>query len=121
MYVIRRKDLIRNVAENWRLAHQRRAEWMVAPGAPHPEEIHRKLVALPPNAGPKEIAEITGDKRWTANLCQECGEDREILVVFGAHEVSHPTDAAFLCLGCLEAGVQLARARAQSKNTTKSA
>ncbi|MEX1019102.1 MAG: hypothetical protein WDZ49_05555 [Litorilinea sp.] len=109
MMVIRKSDLVAQVADNWRLAHQRRGEWLVPPGGPDPAEIYHALQALAPDAAPEAIATITGDARWTANICQECGEDRDVLVAFGAGEVTHPTDMAFLCLACLEAGAQLAR------------
>lgn len=113
MYVIRKSDLVALAAENWRVAHQRRNEWLVAEGKAHPEEIYKQLKALPDNATQKDVDAITGDSYWTANICQECGEDRQIIVAFGAHETDHPTDSAYLCIGCLEAGVQLARARAK--------
>lgn len=110
MYVIRKADLLAGVSENWRLAHQRRGEWLAASGARHPQEVYDELVALGAKPQADAIAAVTGDTRWTEMLCQECGQDVDLLVAFGAGEVSHQTDTAVLCMACLEAGLQLARA-----------
>lgn len=114
MQVIRKANLIAGVAANWLAAHQRRGEWLRPPGGPDPAAVYQQLAALAPDAGAEAIAKITGDERWTANICQECGQDREVLVAFGASEVTHPTDTAYICLQCLEASVELARRAAES-------
>jgi hypothetical protein len=109
MQVIRKVDLIAQVAENWRLAHQRRNEWIVPEQGAHPKAMYERLLTLSRRATEEDVVAILGDDRWTVNICQQCGKDRDVLVAFGAGEVHHPTDTAFVCVACLEAAVELTR------------
>ena len=107
MRAISKADLIATAAERFRDAYQRRGEWLPATGGADYAAIFARLQALPPNPPEQAIFAITGDARWTANLCDECGEDRDITVLF-AEEIHHPTDSVQLCLACLQAGLNLA-------------
>jgi hypothetical protein len=107
MRVIAKSDLIASAAERYRDAYQRHGQWIAAANGLEPAAICARLEALPHNTPERTIVEITGDARWTANLCDECGEDKDITVLFG-EEIHHPTDSVQICLACLQAGLKLA-------------
>jgi hypothetical protein len=107
MEVVTKKSLIASAAERFREAHQSRGRWLVAENQPSPEAIYQALRALPADATEAQIVAIAGDDRWTANICDECGNDRDITVVLGA-EIHHPIDALNVCLTCLDQAARLA-------------
>jgi len=107
MRVISKADLVATAAERYREAFRRRGEWIPAATGDDPAVVFARLLALPAQADAQTVVAITGDSRWTANICDECGEDQEITVLF-AEEIHHPTDSVQLCLACLQAGLGLA-------------
>lgn len=109
MLLVTKQLLIQNAAERFREANQRRGEWIVTPDGRDTEAIYQQLRALPSTAGEAEIAAIIGDNRLTVNICDECHEDSESVVVM-AIEIHHPTDMVSLCQRCLEQALQLASA-----------
>jgi hypothetical protein len=109
MHLVTKESLIATAAERYREAYQRRTEWLPAPDGKDAEAIYQQLKALPATTGEAEILALTGDSRWTANICDECGEDRE-RVVLVAIEIHHPTDMAAICPSCLQQALQLVKA-----------
>jgi hypothetical protein len=108
MLAITKRSLINTIAERWRETYQRHGRWQpTADGRPS-EEVYRALQALPATAGEDDIAAITGDHRFTRNICDECGRDRPTVVGL-ATEPHHATDTTYICLDCLEQAVDLAK------------
>ena len=111
MRVIAKTDLIATAAERYREAYQRRGEWLPTATGDDPAAVYARLQMLPADADDRAVAAITGDTRWTANICDECGEDQAVTILF-AEEIHHPTDSVQLCPACLQAGLALAAAPA---------
>lgn len=109
MLLLTKQALIASAAERYREANQRRGEWLPTLDGSDAQAIYQRLKALPTTASEADIAAITGDDRWTANLCDECGEDRESVVLVSI-EPHHPTDMTALCTGCLQQALHLAGA-----------
>ncbi len=86
---------------------RRGGRWVAREGQPSPEAIYQALKALPLHADEEAVASVTGDNRWTQNICDECGADAAITVALGA-EIHHATDTAYICLSCLQRAVALA-------------
>jgi hypothetical protein len=108
MIVVTKQALIATIAERWLDTHYGRSRWIHATATFDPERIYLGLRTLPANASEADVLAITGQPWWTQNLCAECGNDSTVTVGFGA-EPHHALDARFVCLACLEQGVQLAR------------
>lgn len=107
MNLITKRGRITTVAERWRATYQRRDEWLPALQQPATAAVYTALLALPANATEAQVVAITGDKRWTQNLCHECGLDQEVTVGF-AQEPHHPTETTYICLACLNQALTLA-------------
>lgn len=107
MHLVTKQMLVATAAERYREAHQRRGEWLPTHDGSAPQAIYERLKALPAAAGAAEIAAITGDDRWTENICDECGQDCEAVVLV-AIEIHHPTDMTALCTACLQQAIELA-------------
>ena len=107
MVVITKRGRIATVAKRWQATYQRRDEWLSAPQQPATDAIYAALLALPTNATEAQVLAITGDNRWTQNLCHECGLDQEVTVGF-AQEPHHPTETTYICLACLNQALALA-------------
>lgn len=106
MHLVTKQALVATAAERYREAHQRRGEWLPARDGSDPQAIYEQLKALP-GGDDAAVAAITGDSRWTENICDECGEDCDSVVMV-AIEVHHPTDMTALCTRCLQQAIQLA-------------
>lgn len=108
MRLVTKRQLIATAANRFRDAFQRRGTWLPATNGFDPAAIHATLSALPADAGEEAVIAAAGDNRWTANLCDECGDDVPVTVLY-AEEISHSTDTVTLCPACLSAGLALAR------------
>lgn len=109
MRVITKQALIATAAERFRDAHERRGEWLPTAEGGDAAAIFAKLTALPKKATEADIVAVTGDNRWTENICDECGEDRAITVLLG-EEIHHPTDMMAICLDCLKQARNIGKA-----------
>ncbi len=109
MLLVTKQNLIATAAERYREAHQRRGEWLPTLDGSDPQAVYAQLRALPATAGAADIQTITGDDRWTMNVCDECGEDCEAVVLV-AIEIHHPTDMTAVCTHCLKQALRLAGA-----------
>jgi hypothetical protein len=106
MLLITKRSLVQTAAERFREAHTRRGHWLPSRDGSRPEEIYARLKALPPTAGEEDVCAIIGDDRYTANICDECHQERDVTVLM-AIEIHHATDAVALCLACLNEAIQL--------------
>lgn len=111
MRVITKQALIATAAERFRESHQRRDEWLPTVGGGDSAAIYAKLLTLPSGASEDAVTAAIGDNRWTENMCDECGEDRDVTVLLG-EEIHHPTDTLSLCVDCLKQAKRLADALA---------
>lgn len=107
MILVTKRGLIATAAQRWKATYQRRNEWLSAPQQPATGAVYTALLALPTNATEAQVIALTGDNRWTQNLCHECGLDREVTVGF-AQEPHHPTETTYICLACLNQALALA-------------
>lgn len=111
MRVITKQALLATAAERYREVHQRRGEWLPTADGKDAAAIYAQLTALSSTTDEAAITTTVGDNRWTENLCNECGEDREVTIILG-EEIHHPTDMATICLDCLKQATRLANASA---------
>jgi hypothetical protein len=109
MRVVTKQTLIATIAERFREANQVRGEWLPAAYNGNAPAIYAQLSALPPKATEADIIAITGDNRWTENICAECGEDSEVTVYLG-EEPHHAANMTAICLSCLKQAKRLAEA-----------
>ena len=109
MRVMSKQTLIATAAERFRTQHQRRGEWIPTDEGGDASAIYARLAALPKDPSEEAITATIGDNRWTENICDECGEDREITIIL-AEEIHHPTDAVAICTDCLKQAARLASA-----------
>lgn len=109
MRVITKQTLIATAAERFREAHQRRDEWLPSANGGDAAAIFAALTALPSKASEDDVVAAIGDNRWTENVCDECGEDRAVVVLLG-EEPHHPTDMTAICLDCLKKAKRIADA-----------
>lgn len=49
-----------------------------------------------------EINKLIGNDGWTANRCEECGEDSQVLIIF-----EHNDESVRVCKSCLEKALKL--------------
>ncbi|HMN30725.1 MAG TPA: hypothetical protein PKE45_21410 [Caldilineaceae bacterium] len=108
MHVVTKQELIATVAERWLDTYYARDHWQDGPANFDPEIIYHQLKALPATANEEAVTAITGQPWWTANICHECGLDREVTVGFG-QEPHHPLDVKYLCPTCLQKALALVR------------
>lgn len=106
MRLITKQALIATAAERFRDAYQRQGAWIPSADGFDPATVFAALSALPSGAAEAAVIAASGDDRWTANLCDECGEDVPVTVLM-AEEIHHPTDAVTLCPTCLAAALAL--------------
>jgi len=107
MLLVTKQMLAAGAAERYREANQWRGEWLPPTDGRDPQTIYRQLQALSHDTDAEKVTEITGDPRWTANSCDECGQDCETVVLV-AIEMHHPTDMTALCPDCLRQALRLA-------------
>lgn len=108
MELITKRSLIQSVAERYRLAHTRRGRWLPSQDGRQPEEVYAQLQALPADASEADVTAIIGDDRYTANICDECHQDRDVVVLM-AIEIHHPTDTVAICPICLAQAQRLVK------------
>jgi hypothetical protein len=106
MLLVTKRSLIDTAADRYRAAHTRRGVWLPATDGMDPKAVYDHLSALPEDASEAAVTAAVGDDRYTANICDECGQDRDITVHM-ATEIHHPTDTVAICAQCLAAAIEL--------------
>lgn len=103
MNVTTSRDLIKGVASAWRRQYQFRYkddEQKAAIGA--------KLDALDGDtATSEEVEAIIGNRSWTRQLCNECGEPSDWLLMVG-QPTDYESQTASLCRACILKAAELA-------------
>jgi hypothetical protein len=95
--IITKKDLIRGVANRWRVQYPK-GIW----DASGKDEIYDQLKALDlSTATEDDIAQIIGNRSWTSIKCDGCGEQVDAIVKLGQPEdyESRTVDLCPLCVG----------------------
>lgn len=100
MRLIKRKELVRGVIDNWRAAYYngRNGTWK------HGDDkrvIYEKLVALGPSASADEVDAAIGNGSWTSCRCDECDTEVEAVIQVG-QEPDYESATAKLCLDCVK-------------------
>lgn len=105
MDVITKKRLIETAAQRWREEMDFVFKW-----APRRvcsmmglSETHAKLNKLSVDASEDDVAAIVGNHKWTENLCQECGIDAPLTIIFAG---GNPKTK--ICMACLTKATALA-------------
>lgn len=101
MVIVTKRNRLTTVAERWRATYQRREEWLPAPQVADTATVYAALCVLPADSTEAQVVALTGDNRWSQNLCHECANDSEVTVGF-AQEAHHPTETTYLCVACLQ-------------------
>lgn len=108
MRLITKRSLVATAAARFRDTYQRRDAWLPAAEGFDPASVYAALVALPADADEAAVVAAAGDERWTANFCNECGQDAPVTVLL-AEQIGHDTDSVLLCPDCLETALTLTR------------
>lgn len=108
MHLWTKSDIIATIARSWKSRFVYRdlygcLQWRDM--NPSQQEIYDQLLALPSNASEEQAISIIGSNVWTANQCDECEQDTDVLVVLGGAE--EESDEVRICLTCLRAGLAL--------------
>jgi hypothetical protein len=93
MTVIRKSDLIRNVAAKWRLQY---------PSGGYKSDkdlIYCRLFTERPTTE-DEVEAIIGNSSWTSNVCDECGKECNVTVQIG-EEPDYESATVVMCEPCL--------------------
>ena len=102
MYIITKKELIKTVAERWKKAYFINSKWEY--GADK-KEIYNNLIEKKPKTE-LEVANIIGNNSWTDNVCNECGKQKEKIIVIGEPE-DYESKTAYVCEECLNEALKL--------------
>lgn len=103
MIKILKKDKINNIADRWKRAYFLNGKWEYGEDK---VDIYNKLLNINPLTE-SVINEIIGNKSWTNNVCNECGEDVNVLIQIG-QDPDYESATACICLNCLNKAVKLA-------------
>ena len=99
MIKITERDLIRNVAEKWRMQYLR--------STPDKMNILSGLLAIDKESALSEdIAKIIGNTSWTELKCDECGQYVKEIIQLG-QEPDYESSTAFICCDCLCAAMRV--------------
>lgn len=107
--IIRTKAwLIANVAERWKKQY-----WTPLGGwsefGTGKESAYQKLIALPEGATEQDVDAAIGNDSWTANRCDECREDIDVVVRLG-EPPDYDSRTFYICLDCLRKALELGEA-----------
>lgn len=105
MYILTKKEMIEAVAERWKHQYFMRGVWGKCKGGS--ESIYNQLKLLGSGATEDEIAAIIGNRSWTENKCDDCGNDADITAVLAENSES----SVQICLDCLHLAIELCNKR----------
>ncbi len=102
--VVLKSDICKGVPDKWAMQY---AQYPAASGF---AEISRQLKALDvKDRVASRLNQIVGNDGWTANECDECGADFEVLIRIG-DEPDYDARWVDLCAGCLAAAARVLNA-----------
>lgn len=106
MKAVYERDLIRGVAERWRLQYEHGGEWKPPKSSPYrfdARAIYNALSALDAEtATTADVAAIIGNDSWTRLLCRECQSLVSEAVEFEVYD-----ETLSVCRDCLRKAVAL--------------
>jgi hypothetical protein len=85
----------RDVAEKWRLQHEKSDGTWKSCVRGTGDDVHRRLTRLGKDPSREKIEEVIGNGSWTRAFCTGCQEPVDEAVAFGYE------DAATVCRHCL--------------------
>lgn len=101
MEVITKKSFIQNAARNFEQQY---------PIEKYKDTSHYKtllkLKELPENHKESDVTTAIGNNSWTLNICHQCKQDVDLVVIVGEPE-DYESSTARLCLPCLRDAVKL--------------
>jgi len=101
MEVITKKAKMENVAQTFRAQYSENT--VLRNG--NTGDIYKALIELNPKTE-DAIAEIIGNRSWTANNCNECGKDSDVLIQIGQPE-DYESSTAWICRDCLSKAIAM--------------
>lgn len=100
MKVLLRSEICQRAPERWAQQYRNTSD-------EHKARITERLLALSPqDRTPEKIDEIIGNTSWTRNVCDECGENHDLLIMIG-EEPDYDARWVELCAGCLLAAAKV--------------
>lgn len=102
MEIITKKRLLKELPKTWRLYYDINIVWANGNSSFEIPKLLEKEVDLTED----RAAEIIGNRSWTRNECDECGQDCDIVVRLG-QEPDYESSTAQICLACLQVAIQL--------------
>lgn len=99
MEIIIKKDKIKTVAKRWKEQYYSEGRWtsLAKSFNETSKQIYEKLLKAKTE---KEIIEIIGNSSWTENICDECNNDFDKLIMFIAYE-----ETIKVCKDCLKKAI----------------
>jgi len=94
MKLFTKQEKIKNIVKRWKYQYPK-----------DKKDITEKLIQANPTTE-DEIAKIIGNRTWTTNRCDECGEDKDVLIQLG-QEPDYESSTACICLNCLKKALKL--------------
>lgn len=111
MKLVTKQDRIDGVADAWKDQYFQYLRQKI-PGWQTKKAILDALRALPTTATEDNIADIIGNRSWTAIRCDECDKDVSSAVEMGDPMEYHEGNNARLCRDCLERALGLFEVKA---------
>lgn len=102
MNVVTKKAKMESVARTYRAQYSGNS---ILRDGKSTDDIYNALVALNPKTE-DAIAEIIGNRSWTANHCNECGKDSDALIQIGQDE-DYESSTAWICRDCLSKAIAM--------------
>ena len=110
MRIITRRDLIKNIAKQWKQAfyHNDGDKWRYA-STVQAELVYDKLQELDLKAcSREEVDGVTGKEYWTEIICDECKKDVDVVIQVGENE-DHDSRTANVCPECFGRAMSMMR------------
>ena len=105
MKIITKASLISSMADRYKQTYntdKNAGQALFGMRLMHKEHYELLRVATTEDA----IGEVMGNRSWTKNKCDECGQDYDVTVQLG-EEPDYESATAQICLGCLNKAVEL--------------
>lgn len=109
MHVLTKRDRIKDVAQHWHSQYFVNGAWKLCKGGA--EIIYNQLVQLTSDATEEDIAKIIGNRSWTRNQCDDCGEDSDVVAIFAETTAEQ---IIYVCPKCLRAALAACEAISSS-------
>lgn len=105
--IISRNRLAQTTAARWKASNYSLVTktWMpMLVNGKTREQIYDELIALGPNPSANTIDTIIGNTSWTHIKCDNCGEDKEIVIQIGQPK-DYESNTVKICVICLDKAI----------------